>query len=49
MLKPGNRDNKKPYSSPLITVYGTIQELTQHVGMRGKADTPSPRGPKTHT
>jgi hypothetical protein len=49
MLKPGNRDNKKPYSSPIITVYGTIQELTQHVGLRGKPDSARPRGPKTHT
>ncbi len=29
MLKPVKRDNKKPYSSPIITVYGTVQELTQ--------------------
>ena len=49
MLKPVKRDNKKPYSSPLITVYGTVQELTQHVGMRGKPDSPSPRSQKTHT
>jgi hypothetical protein len=49
MLKPGNRDNKKPYSSPLITVYGTIQELTQKVGMRGRPDSSGPRPPKTHT
>ena len=31
MLKPVKRDNKKPYSSPIITVYGTVQELTQKV------------------
>jgi hypothetical protein len=49
MLKPGNRDNKKPYSSPMITVYGTIQALTQMVGTRGKKDSPVPRGPRTHT
>ncbi len=35
MLKPVKRDNKKPYSSPIITVYGTVQELTQKVGLRG--------------
>ncbi len=49
MLKPVKRDNKKPYSSPLITVYGTIRELTQHVGIRGNPDSHAPRGPKTHT
>jgi hypothetical protein len=32
MLKPVKRDNKKPYSSPIITKYGTVQELTQKVG-----------------
>ena len=32
MLKPVIRDNKKPYSSPIITVYGTVQELTQKIG-----------------
>ena len=36
MLKPGKRDNKKPYSSPIITVYGTVQELTKKVGQRGQ-------------
>jgi hypothetical protein len=49
MLKPVQRDNKKPYSSPLITVYGTIRELTQHLGLRGNPDSRLPRGPKTHT
>jgi hypothetical protein len=29
MLKPVKRVPKKPYSSPIITVYGTVQELTQ--------------------
>jgi hypothetical protein len=38
MLKPVKRDNKKPYSSPLITVYGTVRELTQKVGLRGTTD-----------
>jgi hypothetical protein len=31
-------DNKKPYSSPVITVYGTVQVLTQHIGLRGTKD-----------
>jgi hypothetical protein len=30
MAKPVGREPKKPYSSPIITVYGTVQELTQH-------------------
>jgi hypothetical protein len=49
MLKPVKRDNKKPYSSPHITVYGTIRELTQMIGLRGTPDSHLPRGPKTHT
>ena len=38
MLKPVNRDHKKPYSSPIITVYGTVRELTQKNGLRGNSD-----------
>jgi hypothetical protein len=38
MLKPVKRDNKKPYSSPRIIVYGTVQELTQKVGLRKTGD-----------
>jgi hypothetical protein len=38
MLKPVKRDNKKPYSSPIITVYGTVRELTQKVGLRRTSD-----------
>ena len=49
MLNPVKRDNKKPYATPLITVYGTVQELTKHVGIRGNPDSVRPRGPKTHT
>jgi len=33
MAKPVQRDVKKPYSSPLLTVYGTVQNLTQKVGL----------------
>ena len=46
MLNPVKRDNKKPYSSPVITVYGTVQELTQQVGLRGTSgltDSPDPQ------
>ena len=32
MPKPVKRDNKKPYSSPIITIYGTVRELTQSNG-----------------
>jgi hypothetical protein len=28
--QPAKRVPKKPYSSPIITMYGTVQELTQH-------------------
>ncbi len=49
MLSPVKRDNKKPYSTPVIIVYGTVQELTQHVGLRGNPDSHSPHPQKTHT
>jgi hypothetical protein len=29
---------KKPYSPPLLTVYGTVQQLTQKVVGSGKPD-----------
>ena len=33
MAKPFKRVlPKKPYSAPVLTVYGTVQELTQKVG-----------------
>jgi hypothetical protein len=38
MLKPVKLNIKKPYSPPLITVYGTVQELTQKKGLRGTND-----------
>jgi hypothetical protein len=38
MPKPVKRDNKKLYLSPIITVYGTVQELTQKVGLRHNPD-----------
>ncbi len=49
MLKPVKRDNKKkPYSSPLITVYGTVRELTQKVGIRRHSDGGTFPRSKTH-
>jgi len=47
MLKPVKRDNKKPYSSPILTVHGTVQELTQKIGTRRTPD--SVRRPTTYT
>jgi hypothetical protein len=38
MLKPVKRDNKKSYSTPIITVYGTVRELTQKVGILKNPD-----------
>jgi hypothetical protein len=33
MHKSIERGTKKPYSSPILTVYGTVRELTQKVGL----------------
>jgi hypothetical protein len=38
MGKPVNREPKKVYSSPVLTVYGTVQQLTQKVGLRRTSD-----------
>jgi len=29
---------KKPYTKPTLTVYGTVTELTQKVGLHGNLD-----------
>jgi hypothetical protein len=38
MPKPIERGAKKPYSSPVLTVYGTVRELTQKVALRRARD-----------
>jgi hypothetical protein len=44
MGKPVKREPKKPYSSPIITMYGTVHELTQHVpGSKGNDHGGKPR------
>jgi hypothetical protein len=41
------RSPKKPYSVPVLTVYGTVQELTQKVGLRKNPD--GGRAPRVRT
>ena len=38
MRKFIERGAKKPYSSPILTVYGTVRELTQKVALRRTRD-----------
>lgn len=38
MRKGIERGPKRPYSSPILTVYGTVRELTQKVGLRRRTD-----------
>jgi hypothetical protein len=38
MANPIAGDAKKPYSSPVLTVYGTVRELTQTQGLTGNPD-----------
>jgi hypothetical protein len=38
MGKPVEREPKKPYTKPQLTLYGTVRELTQKVGGRGHQD-----------
>jgi hypothetical protein len=35
MDRPVKQGTKQPYSLPLLTVYGTIQEVTRTVGRHG--------------
>jgi hypothetical protein len=39
MAKPVAREPKKPYAAPVLTVYGTVRELTHANQAGGKADT----------
>jgi hypothetical protein len=48
MGKPLNGLIKKPYSPPVLTVYGTVREITQHVGRHGGPDSP-PAGIRNKT
>jgi hypothetical protein len=38
MAKPATPAPKKPYSTPVLTVYGTVRELTKTVGNRRTKD-----------
>jgi hypothetical protein len=38
MDKPLQRGPRKPYASPKLTIYGTVQELTKRRGIRGNRD-----------
>ena len=48
MDKPVKQGGKKPYTPPILTVYGTIRELTQAVGcsQRGESGIPCLRRPE---
>jgi hypothetical protein len=38
MLKQVAGEPKKPYSAPALTIYGTVQQLTQTMGLRKTRD-----------
>jgi hypothetical protein len=38
MVKPVERETKKPYLAPVLTVHGTVQKLTQHTGVARNSD-----------
>jgi len=38
MAKAGTGEPKKPYSPPVLTVHGTVRELTQAVSIKGATD-----------
>ena len=48
MVKPVERDLKKPYLSPVLTVHGTVQKLTQHTGLTKSKDGGQFPRSKTH-
>jgi hypothetical protein len=38
MPKPAAKGPKKEYSSPKLTVHGTVEEMTKHTGATGSLD-----------
>jgi hypothetical protein len=38
MPKQAVQETKKTYCTPVLTIYGTVQELTQANGLRAKPD-----------
>lgn len=40
MPKAAEKGPKKTYSPPQISVYGTVRELTKHLGATGNSDPP---------
>jgi hypothetical protein len=48
MPKQAIQEIKKPYSTPVLTIYGTVQELTQTKGLRSTRDGGSFPHIKTH-
>jgi len=48
-MQPSRReDKKKPYSPPTLKVYGTVAQLTEAVGRRGKLDRGARPNNRTH-
>jgi hypothetical protein len=38
MFKPVKEEPKKPYAAPVLTIHGTVRELTQSNQVGGKSD-----------
>lgn len=38
MARPVEAERKKPYARPILTVYGTVRELTQKVALKRALD-----------
>ena len=38
MAKAVKAEPKKPYVAPVLTVHGTVRELTRHTGINGNFD-----------
>jgi hypothetical protein len=45
MDKPVKPEPKKPYAPPKVIVYGTVRDLTLHIGRSGRPDN-TPRNPR---
>ena len=48
MDKSVKQGTKLPYSPPVLTIYGTVQKLTQKIGTHGQLDGGTRGSIKTH-
>ncbi len=47
--RPNSTNDKRAYHRPVLTVYGTVWQLTQRIGRHGNSDSTHPFGLRVRT